>query len=162
MSPAGLAPFPGTASGCYLHPSVTSPPSCVPFDPGPLRPFFANGGLTWTPLFGHDAVSSIGGHCSGGVRPERPLRRHRRSVVCVSFRPMPSTGHRSDDLRPYVYKTADYGNSWTKITAGIPENNFVHAVREEPRKKGLPSSLPDVMLSFQIVPILCRTSRSFG
>jgi len=45
--------------------------------------------------------------------------------------------HRSDDLRPYIYKTADYGNTWTKITAGIPENNFVHAVREDPKRKGL-------------------------
>ena len=41
MSPAGLAPLAGTASGCCLAPSVTSPPSCVPFAPGPLRPFLA-------------------------------------------------------------------------------------------------------------------------
>jgi photosystem II stability/assembly factor-like uncharacterized protein len=45
--------------------------------------------------------------------------------------------HRLDDLRPYIYKTADYGSSWTKITAGIAENNFVHAVREDPKRKGL-------------------------
>src|SRR5262249_30680910 len=37
----------------------------------------------------------------------------------------------------YVYKTADMGKTWTKITAGIPETTFVHAVREDPRRKGL-------------------------
>jgi photosystem II stability/assembly factor-like uncharacterized protein len=45
--------------------------------------------------------------------------------------------HQMDDLRPYIYKTSDYGKSWTKLTKGIPENTFVRAVREDPKKKGL-------------------------
>ncbi len=45
--------------------------------------------------------------------------------------------HRSDDFRPYIYKTSDYGKSWTKITNGLPDNSFVHAVREDPKRKGL-------------------------
>lgn len=42
-----------------------------------------------------------------------------------------------DDLRPYIYKTSDFGASWTKLVSGIPENTFVRAVREDPKKKGL-------------------------
>jgi photosystem II stability/assembly factor-like uncharacterized protein len=45
--------------------------------------------------------------------------------------------HQNDDLRPYIYKTTDYGKSWTKITSGIPDNVFARAVREDPKKKGL-------------------------
>jgi photosystem II stability/assembly factor-like uncharacterized protein len=45
--------------------------------------------------------------------------------------------HQNDDLRPYIYKTNDYGKSWTKIVSGIPENTFVRAVREDPKKRGL-------------------------
>lgn len=45
--------------------------------------------------------------------------------------------HRLDDLRPYIYKTEDYGRTWTKIVAGIPETSYVHAVREDPRRPGL-------------------------
>ena len=45
--------------------------------------------------------------------------------------------HKLDDYRPYVFKTTDYGKSWTKITAGLPENSYVHAVREDPKRKGL-------------------------
>jgi photosystem II stability/assembly factor-like uncharacterized protein len=58
--------------------------------------------------------------------------------------------HRLDDLRPYVYKTSDYGNIWTKITDGIPENSFVHAVREDPKRKGLlyAGTETGVMMSF--------------
>jgi len=45
--------------------------------------------------------------------------------------------HQSDDLAPYIYKTSDYGASWTRINAGIPEGAFVRAVREDPKRKGL-------------------------
>ncbi len=45
--------------------------------------------------------------------------------------------HRLDDFKPYIFKTADYGKTWTKITTGIPEGAFVHAVREDPKRKGL-------------------------
>jgi photosystem II stability/assembly factor-like uncharacterized protein len=41
------------------------------------------------------------------------------------------------DRTPYVYKTADYGKSWTKIVAGIPENDFPRTIREDPKRRGL-------------------------
>ncbi len=45
--------------------------------------------------------------------------------------------HKLDDYRPHVYKTADFGKTWTKITMGLPENSYVHAVREDPKRRGL-------------------------
>jgi photosystem II stability/assembly factor-like uncharacterized protein len=45
--------------------------------------------------------------------------------------------HQNDDLAPYIYKTSDYGASWSRITTGIPDGVFVRAVREDPKKKGL-------------------------
>jgi len=45
--------------------------------------------------------------------------------------------YKLDDFRPYIYRTTDFGRSWTKIVRGIPEGEFVHAVREDPNKKGL-------------------------
>jgi photosystem II stability/assembly factor-like uncharacterized protein len=45
--------------------------------------------------------------------------------------------HQSDDLKPYIYKTSDYGHSWTKLVNGIPDGSFVRAVREDPKKRGL-------------------------
>jgi hypothetical protein len=45
--------------------------------------------------------------------------------------------HQNDELRPYIYKTSDYGKTWTKITSGIPDTAFVRAVREDPKKRGL-------------------------
>lgn len=45
--------------------------------------------------------------------------------------------HKSDDFKPYIYKTHDSGKSWSKITTGIPDGSYVHAVREDPKRKGL-------------------------
>ena len=42
-----------------------------------------------------------------------------------------------DDRRPYVYRTHDYGKTWTKIVSGIPENDFAQAVREDTVRRGL-------------------------
>lgn len=45
--------------------------------------------------------------------------------------------HKLDDLKPYIYKTKDYGQTWTQITDGIPDGAYVHVVREDPERKGL-------------------------
>lgn len=42
-----------------------------------------------------------------------------------------------DDRSPYVWKTEDYGETWTTITQGIPDDDFVRAVREDPARPGL-------------------------
>ncbi|MGH9399766.1 MAG: WD40/YVTN/BNR-like repeat-containing protein, partial [Thermoanaerobaculia bacterium] len=48
-----------------------------------------------------------------------------------------ATMYKSDDFRPYLYKTNDYGKTWTKITAGIPDNVFTRVIREDPSRRGL-------------------------
>jgi photosystem II stability/assembly factor-like uncharacterized protein len=42
-----------------------------------------------------------------------------------------------DDFSPYIWKTDDYGETWTKIVNGIAEGAFVHVVREDPNRDGL-------------------------
>jgi len=44
---------------------------------------------------------------------------------------------RLDDLRPHVFRTHDGGTTWTAITAGLPDNAPVDAIREDPVRKGL-------------------------
>ncbi|MGH9446477.1 MAG: WD40/YVTN/BNR-like repeat-containing protein, partial [Terriglobia bacterium] len=45
--------------------------------------------------------------------------------------------HRINDFKPYIYRTADYGKTWSSITNGIEAPAYVHAVREDPVRKGL-------------------------
>jgi len=42
-----------------------------------------------------------------------------------------------DDYRPYVYETTDYGAHWTALTNGIPADQYVFAVRQDPRESRL-------------------------
>jgi len=42
-----------------------------------------------------------------------------------------------DDLHPHIYRTHDGGRSWKEIVNGIPENEIVNSVREDPVKRGL-------------------------
>jgi len=42
-----------------------------------------------------------------------------------------------DDREPYVFKTNDYGKTWTKIINGIAKGHFARAVREDPVRPGL-------------------------
>ena len=45
--------------------------------------------------------------------------------------------HKLDDLKPLIYRTHDFGKTWARIAAGIPDGAYVHAVREDPIRKGL-------------------------
>jgi photosystem II stability/assembly factor-like uncharacterized protein len=45
--------------------------------------------------------------------------------------------YQRSDRAPYVYKTSDYGKSWTKIVNGVPADDFPRAVREDPKRRGL-------------------------
>ena len=48
--------------------------------------------------------------------------------------------YRQNDVAPYIYRTNDYGRSWTQLTNGangIPDTHFVRVVREDPDRRGL-------------------------
>ncbi len=42
-----------------------------------------------------------------------------------------------DDFKPYVYKTTDYGRHWTAITNGLPDDQYVFDVRQDPKDANL-------------------------
>ena len=45
--------------------------------------------------------------------------------------------HRLDDMKPYAFKTTDFGKTWTSITNGLPDDAYVHVVRRDPARAGL-------------------------
>jgi photosystem II stability/assembly factor-like uncharacterized protein len=42
-----------------------------------------------------------------------------------------------DDLKPYIFRTHDYGRTWTKIVNGLGPSDYVHVVREDQAQRGL-------------------------
>jgi photosystem II stability/assembly factor-like uncharacterized protein len=45
--------------------------------------------------------------------------------------------HRLDDMRPYLFKTSDFGKTWKTLSVGLPQDVYLHAVREDPKRRGM-------------------------
>src|SRR5205823_1225630 len=45
--------------------------------------------------------------------------------------------HKLDDFKPYIFKTNDLGKTWSAVVNGLPDGAYTHAVREDPKKRGL-------------------------
>jgi photosystem II stability/assembly factor-like uncharacterized protein len=65
-------------------------------------------------------------------------------INCIAASPfdagtayLAATMYLSDDFRPFLYRTTDFGKSWKLITDGIPANDFTRTIRPDPGKKGL-------------------------
>jgi photosystem II stability/assembly factor-like uncharacterized protein len=48
-----------------------------------------------------------------------------------------ATRHKLDDYRPFLYKTNDYGQSWSQIIGGLPDNTVTRVIREDTARRGL-------------------------
>ncbi|HMO12995.1 MAG TPA: hypothetical protein PKD64_07820 [Pirellulaceae bacterium] len=48
-----------------------------------------------------------------------------------------ATRYKLDDFRPYLFKTVDYGKTWTRINEGIDRQHFTRVVRADPVRRGL-------------------------
>jgi photosystem II stability/assembly factor-like uncharacterized protein len=48
-----------------------------------------------------------------------------------------ATRYKSGDFKPYLFKTKDYGKTWTRIDKGIGAEQFTRVVRADPKRKGL-------------------------
>ena len=63
------------------------------------------------------------------------------SIEASAFTPgtcyVAGTRYKMGDFTPYLYKTEDYGQNWTRITQGIPGEHFTRVLREDPKQKGL-------------------------
>jgi photosystem II stability/assembly factor-like uncharacterized protein len=93
----------------------------VGFDDGNLQ-VSRNGGETWT-----EVSRNVGGVADGTYV----------SRIAASFRAAGTAyatfdAHRDGDFRPYVFRTEDFGATWTPLHAGLPEMGVVNVIVEHP------------------------------
>ena len=86
-----------------------------------------DGGTTWT---------EVGQNVPGGTM-EYYVSRVEASHFDAATAYISLDGHKSDDLRPYVFVTRNYGESWESIGANLPEYGNVNTIRQDPRNKDL-------------------------
>ncbi|HEX9794074.1 MAG TPA: family 16 glycoside hydrolase [Planctomycetota bacterium] len=63
------------------------------------------------------------------------------SIEADPFEPgglyLAATRYRSDDFRPFLLRTLDYGKTWQRIDKGIPADHFTRVVRADPLRRGV-------------------------
>jgi photosystem II stability/assembly factor-like uncharacterized protein len=87
-------------------------------------------------------ITRNGGKNWEDITPEGLPKFSRISIIDESkHRPgtlfLAANRYQVDDRQPYVFKTHDYGKTWTKIIDGIADGHFARAVREDPVRQGL-------------------------
>jgi photosystem II stability/assembly factor-like uncharacterized protein len=91
---------------------------------------------------GYVQVTRDGGATWKNVTPKDLGDFARISLVEASpFRPgtayVAANRYQQDDFKPHVYRTDDYGATWTAIVSGIAPNDFARAIREDPKRARL-------------------------
>ena len=108
-----------------------------------VAPSFKNMNVIWAGTDdGFIQVTNDGGKSWKNVTPPEITSWSKISLMEAShFNPQGAYAAvnriRCSDLRPYIYKTADGGKTWQLITRGLPDNEPINAVREDPVRKGL-------------------------
>ncbi|MCP3960305.1 MAG: sialidase [bacterium] len=88
-----------------------------------------DGGGTW-----HNVTANLPGLPSRGTISNIEPSRHAAGVAYLTV-----DAHQLGDTATYVYRTADHGQSWRRIDAGVPPSvvSYAHCVREDPKRPGL-------------------------
>jgi photosystem II stability/assembly factor-like uncharacterized protein len=114
--------------------------SAITISESPLVP-----GVIWVGTDdGNVQLTRDGGATWTNVRTTVPgVPRHRwvSRVEASHFDPATAyisiEGHRSDDFRPYVFRTTDYGRTWTSLSDGLPQDEPVYVIKEDLRNPDL-------------------------
>jgi len=85
-----------------------------------------DGGATWTRTEKFPAVPET------TYVSRVAFSRHNEGTVYASL-----DGHRSNDFKPYVLKSTDYGRTWTSISGNLPAEGSVQVVRDHHREPNL-------------------------
>ena len=84
-----------------------------------------DGGATWTNVTPPDLPDEFGVNAVE-ASPHDP------STAFVAY-----TAYKFNDFTPMAFRTTDYGESWERITSGIPDDHWVRVVREDDERPGL-------------------------
>ncbi len=130
---------PGTAPMASKHDGAASYSNIVTISESPIVP-----GVLWVGTNdGNVQVSRDAGHTWKNVVdtvPGVPKETHVSRVEASHFDQATAyatfDNHRLDDHKPYVFKTTNFGESWTSIAGNLPDGN-TNVIREDPKNRNL-------------------------
>jgi hypothetical protein len=130
---------PGTAPMASKHDGAASYSNIVTVGESPLVP-----GIIWVGTNdGNLQVSRDSGNTWTNVAdkvPGVPKETHVSRVEPSHYDPgtcyVTFDGHRTDDHKPYIFKTTDFGDTWSSLASNLPDGNL-NVIREDPRNRNL-------------------------
>ncbi|MCI0434078.1 MAG: hypothetical protein L0271_10660 [Gemmatimonadetes bacterium] len=101
-----------------------------------------DGGLSWTNVRANVPTAAAAAArtrtaAAGGVPPGTWVSRVAASHYDPATAYVAFDGHRRDDFRPHVYRTSDYGRTWTSIAGDLPADEPVYVITEDARNPRL-------------------------
>ena len=72
-----------------------------------------------------------------GMLPRTVVSRIDPSPVNPASAYIAAMRYKVDDMSPIIYRTSDFGKTWTRIVDGIPKDDFVRVVRTDSQRQGL-------------------------
>lgn len=90
-------------------------------DDGPVH-VTRDGGKNWTEV----SANFPAGAPTSGVVSEIEASRFDKGTAYVAY-----DNHTREDIKPYLYRTTDYGKTWTNITGDLPVNGSTYVIRED-------------------------------
>lgn len=91
-------------------------------DDGPIH-VTEDGGKSWVEV----SKNLPSGAPTFAVVGEIEASRHDKSVAYIAY-----DNHTREDHNPYLYRTSDYGKTWTNINGDLPRNGSSYVIREDP------------------------------
>ncbi len=130
---------PGTAPMASKHDGAASYSNITTISESPVVP-----GVIWVGTNdGNLQVSRDSGNTWRNVADrvsEVPAETHVSRVEASHFDAATAyvtfDAHRTDDQKPYVFKTTDFGETWVSVAGNLPEGN-VNVIREDPKNRDL-------------------------
>lgn len=98
-----------------------------------------NDGKVWVSRNGGNAWTDVTGNITG-LKPWATVRQIAPSNFDAGTMYFTADYHLMDDRDPYIYKTTDYGRTWTEVTGDLPRNHplaYAMSIAENPNRKGM-------------------------
>lgn len=89
-------------------------------------------------------ITRDGGGSWNNITPAPEFMPEMMQINCIEAHPtiaggayVAGTRYKSDDFKPYLYRTLDFGKTWALISGDLPQDSFTRVIRADPRRPGL-------------------------